>query len=166
MRPTTGMSESGRDRQLGEADDGDAAPSLLRRDQAGEPLAEEDHGEAGDHLVDAERHDQPGEDQRDERRGERGDDEGEERLAGDDDRADPGHRAHQHEALGAEREDARLLGEDQAERGKREGHGEAGDVADPVDQEIHQPAPRTQWTRWRMKNSEAATEMTMIAWMS
>ena len=157
MRPTTGMSARPGIGRLGEADDGAAGPALLRGDQAGQPLAEEDHGEPGDHLVDAERHHQPGEDQRDHGRGDRGDDEGEERLAGDDDGADAGHRAHQHEALGAEREHARLLGEDQAERGEREGHGEAGDVADPVDQEIHQPVPRTQWTRWRMKNSDAAT---------
>ena len=99
--------------------------------------------------------------------GDRRDDEGEQRLAGDDDGADAGHRAHQHEAFGAEGEHARLLGEDQAERGEREGHGEAGDVADPVDQEIHQPAPpHPSETRWRMKNSDAATAMTMIAWMS
>ena len=45
----------------------------------------------------------------------------------------------QHEALGAEGEHARLLGEDQAERGQRKGHREAGNVAEPVDEEIHQP---------------------------
>ena len=62
-----------------------------------------------------------GEDERDHGRGERGDDEREERVAAeDDDRADAGHRAHQHEALGAEREDAGLLADDQAERGERD----------------------------------------------
>ena len=114
-------------------------------DDPGQPVAEGDDDEPGQHLVGAEDHDGDAEDEADQGTRQHGDGHASTGKPGVEAHDRAHHRAHQHHALAAEIEDAGALVDDQAECGEQVGRGEARRGGEPVLDEVgrHQACSRT-----------------------
>ena len=114
-------------------------------DDPGQPVAEGDDDEPGQHLIVAKDHDGDAEDEGDQRARQHGDGHPGAGEPGVEAHHRAGHRAHQHHPFAAEIEHAGALVDHQAEGGEQVGRGEARRGGEPVLDEIggHQACSRT-----------------------